>query len=109
MSIAGVDDDVAGPLVRAVSAPGAAAAPDEAAERFARAAWSHLAEPGDALSGLLVQVFGAPGALGAVQGPGERGSGEQVAARTGSRSNQIQEDERSNRIGGSKVRGKGGG
>ena len=63
MSIAGVDDDVAGPLVRAVSAPGAAAAPDEAAERFARAAWSHLAEPGDALSGLLVQVFGAPGAL----------------------------------------------
>ena len=53
MSIAGVDDDVAGPLVRAVSAPGAAAAPDEAAERFARAAWSHLAEPAPcAISGL---------------------------------------------------------
>ena len=61
MSISGVDDDVAGPLVRAVSPTGL---DDEAiAERFARAAWSHLTEPGDAVGGLLVQTFGAPGAL----------------------------------------------
>lgn len=39
---------------------------DQIAERFARAAWSGLAEPGDGVAGLLIGRLGAAGALTAL-------------------------------------------
>ncbi|PPG77453.1 DNA-protecting protein DprA [Rathayibacter rathayi] len=40
----------------------------EISERFARAAWSHLAEPADSTAGTVVQALGATAALVAVAG-----------------------------------------
>ncbi|PPG94292.1 DNA-processing protein DprA [Rathayibacter rathayi] len=62
-------DRYAGP-VRAVSTHLADAALDdsEISERFARAAWSHLAEPADSTAGTVVQALGATAALVAVAG-----------------------------------------
>ena len=59
----------AGP-VRAVSTHLADAPLDdsEISERFARAAWSHLAEPADSTAGTVVQALGATAALEAVAG-----------------------------------------
>ncbi len=51
-------------LVRSVA--GAEIDRDEIEERFARAAWSGIAEPGDGIAGELVTVLGAPTALTAI-------------------------------------------
>lgn len=50
---------------------------DAIAERFARSAWSGIAEPGDRIAGMLVEALGAPGALDALL---ERMSTEALAA-----------------------------
>jgi DNA processing protein len=51
-------------LVRAITSPDLDR--DEIEERFARATWSGLAEPGDRLAGLAIEKLGAPRALAAV-------------------------------------------
>jgi len=63
MSILGIDDDLIRPLIAAVAGESDQQA---AAERFARAAWSGIAEPGDRAAGLLVAALGAAPALRAV-------------------------------------------
>ena len=71
MSVAGIADGVVGPLIRALvdagSAPeeGRAGELDRAdiAERFSRAAWTCIAEPGDRVSGMLIETLGAESAL----------------------------------------------
>ncbi|WP_017794404.1 DNA-processing protein DprA [Leucobacter salsicius] len=66
-----LDDDTAR-LLRALEASpeGERADPDHVArrvgERFARAAWARLAEPGDATAGRLIEALGAVAALDAV-------------------------------------------
>jgi len=63
MTILEMPEATIAPLVRAV-----AEAPDRAAvaERFARAAWSLVVEPGDGDAGRLVEALGAEGAMAAV-------------------------------------------
>lgn len=63
MTILGMPEAVVAPLVRAV-----AEAPDRdgVAERFARAAWSLVAEPGDGDAGRLVAELGAERAMAAL-------------------------------------------
>jgi DNA processing protein len=63
MTILGMPEATIAPLVRAV-----ADAPDRAAvaDRFARAAWSRVAEPGDGDAGRLVAEAGAEGAMAAL-------------------------------------------
>jgi DNA processing protein len=63
MSILGVKEAVVAPLVQAVAPD---APPGETAERFARAAWSGIAEPGDRSAGLAVATLGARAALESV-------------------------------------------
>ena len=72
MTILGVAESVAASLVRAV-----AEAPDRdaVAERFARAAWSRVAEPGDGDAGRLVASLGAERALDAVMREADRDDG----------------------------------
>lgn len=62
-------------LVRAIS-PGEVDR-DQVEARFARTAWSGLAEPGDSVAGLLVERLGAAEAFAAVV---ERRSAESLAA-----------------------------
>ncbi|MGN6327193.1 DNA-processing protein DprA [Pseudolysinimonas sp.] len=75
MTILGMPETAVAPLVRAV-----AEAPDRAAvaERFARAAWSRVVEPGDGDAGRLVAENGAEAALAAlvarVRGEGAAGA-----------------------------------
>jgi len=66
--------DVA-PLVRAVA--GDELDRDHIEERFARAAWSGIAEPGDRVAGALIQSLGAARALAGIL---ERRSAESIAA-----------------------------
>jgi DNA processing protein len=63
MTILGLPETVVAPLVRAV-----ADAPDRdaVAERFARAAWSRVVEPGDGDAGRLIAELGAEGAMAAL-------------------------------------------
>jgi DNA processing protein len=63
MTILGMPEAAVAPLIRAV-----AEAPDRAAvaERMARAAWSHVAEPGDGDAGRLVAELGAEAAMAAL-------------------------------------------
>ena len=63
MTILGMPEAALAPLVRAI-----AAAPDRdaVADRFARAAWSRVAEPGDGDAGRLVAELGAEGAMAAL-------------------------------------------
>ena len=49
-------------------------------ERFARATWTGIAEPGDRIAGLVVQALGAPRALAAIV---ERWSAERLLAELG--------------------------
>ncbi|CAN5143022.1 DNA-processing protein DprA [soil metagenome] len=63
MSMLGLDAEVIRPLITALSGESDQPA---VAERFARAAWSGIAEPGDRAAGLLVAALGAEAALGAV-------------------------------------------
>ncbi|MDQ1581409.1 MAG: processing protein [Microbacteriaceae bacterium] len=66
MSIFGLDPDQLRELVGRVSAAGPAAETADISDRFARAAWSTVAEPGDGDAGLLVRALGAAEALTAV-------------------------------------------
>ncbi|HUG50890.1 MAG TPA: DNA-processing protein DprA, partial [Terrimesophilobacter sp.] len=72
MTMFGLQDEVVAPLVAAVTPEDA---PDTADERFARASWTGIAEPGDRLAGVLVASVGASSALRAVI---ERWSSERV-------------------------------
>lgn len=79
MTILGMPEATVAPLVRAV-----ADAPDReaVAERFARAAWSLVAEPGDGDAGALVANLGAESAMGALiaRSRGEVAPGSAVIA-----------------------------
>lgn len=66
MTILGLAEKTVIPLVHALSAPSdeASGQPAEAdrevlAERFARAAWNHLIEPGDRIAGIAIRLLGA--------------------------------------------------
>jgi len=61
MSVAGVNEATFAPLVRAVA--GEQVSGSELGERFARAAWTAVAEPGDRDAGLVMGVLGASRAL----------------------------------------------
>ncbi|GAA1215351.1 DNA-processing protein DprA [Rhodoglobus aureus] len=65
MSMFGLKESEVANLVRAVSAPGDLDH-DAIEDRFARATWSGLAEPGDRLAGRAIQQLGAARALSAV-------------------------------------------
>ncbi len=75
MTMFGLRESEVANLVRAV-APDVDGR-DAIAERFARSAWSGIAEPGDRIAGMLVEALGAPGALDALL---ERMSTEALAA-----------------------------
>jgi DNA processing protein len=64
MTFFGVQEAVAAPLVRAVAGKDLDRAAIE--ERFARAAWTGIAEPGDGVAGAVVAALGAGPALTAV-------------------------------------------
>src|SRR5688572_6133436 len=64
MTMFGIKEAVVAPLIRAVADE--ELSPPEIAERFARATWTGIAEPGDRLAGLLVQTLGPAPALAAV-------------------------------------------
>ena len=64
MSILGLKESQVAPLVRAIA--GQELDGDALWERFARSAWTGIAEPGDRIAGLLVAALGARGALDAV-------------------------------------------
>ncbi|MEO7005568.1 MAG: DNA-processing protein DprA [Terrimesophilobacter sp.] len=63
MTMFGLQEAVVAPLVAAVSSEDALGDVDE---RFARASWTGIAEPGDRLAGALVAALGAGSALRAV-------------------------------------------
>lgn len=64
MSMFGLKEAEVAELVRAVSPPDLDR--DGIEERFARAAWSGIAEPGDRIAGQLLSAAGAPAALDAL-------------------------------------------
>jgi len=66
MTILGLAETVVGPLIRALCPDDAHLDRDAIAERFARAAWSGVAEPGDRDAGRLIAVLGAERALAAL-------------------------------------------
>jgi DNA processing protein len=74
MTMFGLQDEVVTPLVAAVTPEDASEKVDE---RFARASWTGIAEPGDRLAGVFVASVGAGSALRAVI---ERWSSERVQA-----------------------------
>jgi DNA processing protein len=82
MSIAGISEAQFAPLIRAVAGeeldrPGIA-------ERFARAAWTTIAEPGDRDAGMLMSAMGATTALERVIGGVEADElAEEVSSRCG--------------------------
>lgn len=64
MSMFGLKEAEVAELVRAVA--GTDLDREGIAERFARATWTGLAEPGDGVAGRIVQLLGAPRALEAM-------------------------------------------
>lgn len=64
MSILGIAESTVASLVRPLTDP--AHDRDAVAERFARASWTGIAEPGDRIAGLVVAGLGAERALGAL-------------------------------------------
>lgn len=64
MSIFGLKETIVGPLLRAVA--GEDLVTTELPDRFARATWTGISEPGDRVAGALVAGLGAAGALTAV-------------------------------------------
>jgi len=64
MSILGIADATVASLVRPITDP--AHDRDAVAERFARATWTGIAEPGDRVAGLVVAALGAEAALAAL-------------------------------------------
>lgn len=75
MSMFGLQESVVTPLVAAVTGYDPPA--EEIDERFARAAWTGIAEPGDRMAGVLVAAVGARGALSALL---ERWNADRVRA-----------------------------
>lgn len=68
MTILGLAESTVAPLIRALCPADAELDRDAVAERFARAAWSAIAEPGDADAGHLVAVLGAEASVAALTG-----------------------------------------
>jgi len=66
VSIFGLKETVVAPLLRAVSVGGDELPRSQLPDRFARATWTGIAEPGDRIAGALVTALGAAGALTAV-------------------------------------------
>ncbi|HMM81751.1 MAG TPA: DNA-processing protein DprA [Terrimesophilobacter sp.] len=64
MSILGLKEAEVAPLVRAIA--GDHLAGDALHERFARAAWTGIVEPGDRVAGILIAAMGATRALDAI-------------------------------------------
>ncbi|MBX3090955.1 MAG: DNA-processing protein DprA [Cryobacterium sp.] len=64
MSILGLKDAEVAPLVRAIA--GEELDTDGVHERFARAAWTGIVEPGDRVAGILIAAMGATKALDAI-------------------------------------------
>ena len=65
----GLKEAVVAPLVRAIAGDADASVElttQEVADRFARASWTGIAEPGDRMAGILVGALGATTALSAV-------------------------------------------
>jgi DNA processing protein len=78
MTILGIADSTVASLVRAVTDP--AHDRDAVAERFARATWTGIAEPGDRLAGLVVGAVGAEQALAALIADREGGALRQLVS-----------------------------
>lgn len=76
MSILGLKEAEVAPLVRAIA--GNELEGDALRERFARAAWTGIAEPGDRVAGILVANLGATDALETLV---SRASSEDIAKR----------------------------
>jgi DNA processing protein len=72
MSILGIADATVASLVRPITDP--AHDRDAVAERFARATWTGIAEPGDRVAGLVVDAIGAEAALAALIADHEGGA-----------------------------------
>ena len=66
MTILGLAESTVAPLIRALCIDDAELDRDAIAERFARAAWSAIAEPGDGDAGHLVAMLGSEASLGAL-------------------------------------------
>jgi len=66
MTILGLAESTVAPLIRALCPDDAELDRDAIAERFARAAWSAIAEPGDRDAGHLVAVLGAEASVAAL-------------------------------------------
>ena len=66
MSMFGLKESEVSELVRAVTVEGPALDREAIEERFARSAWSGIAEPGDRVAGMLVGAVGAAAALAAL-------------------------------------------
>jgi DNA processing protein len=64
MTMFGMKEAVVAPLIRAIV--DGDPRPSEIAERFARSAWTGIAEPGDRVAGILVASLGAAQALSSV-------------------------------------------
>lgn len=64
MSILGLKEAEVAPLVRAIAGEGLQG--DELRDRFARAAWTGIVEPGDRVAGVLIAALGPVAALDAV-------------------------------------------
>jgi DNA processing protein len=64
MTMFGLKEAIVAPLIRGLGR--ADFTVDEILDRFARATWTGIAEPGDRVAGLLVALLGAPAALTAV-------------------------------------------
>lgn len=78
MTMYGIKESVVSPLVRQLA--GEHLSRDEIIDRFARATWTGIAEPGDRVAGALVQRLGAGPALTSVV---QRWSAERIADATG--------------------------
>ncbi len=78
MSILGLKEAEVAPLIRAIA--GEELEGEALGERFARAAWTGIAEPGDRVAGALVAALGATAALEAVV---SRASAESLEKRIG--------------------------
>ncbi|WP_210506258.1 DNA-processing protein DprA [Naasia sp. SYSU D00057] len=82
--ILGLDEKEVRRAVAAVRPAGEPLGADTLGEALARAAWSGIAEPGDSVAGLLVDVLGAAGALAAVlEDHDPAGLAREVAQATG--------------------------
>jgi DNA processing protein len=78
MTILGIADATVASLVRVITDPDHDR--DAVAERFARATWTGIAEPGDRLAGVVVAAVGAEPALAALIADREGGALRQLIA-----------------------------